>query len=60
MEKSLPKAVRTISRNPADAIGLNDRGRVAAGLRADRLRVRMNRIDMPTVRETRVNGERVC
>ena len=55
---SLPKAMRTVSCNPARAIGLNDRGEVAPGQRADLLRVRMNRAGMPTVRETWFNGER--
>ncbi len=55
---SLPKAVRTVSCNPARAIGLNDRGEVAAGLRADLLRVRMNRAGMPMVRETWFGGQR--
>lgn len=55
---TLPKAVRTVTRNPARAIGLMDRGEVALGLRADLLRVRMNRAGMPTVMETWLNGKR--
>lgn len=38
---SLPKAVATVSRNPAVMVGLVDRGEIARGLRADFLRVRM-------------------
>ncbi|MEA3252055.1 MAG: alpha-D-ribose 1-methylphosphonate 5-triphosphate diphosphatase [Pseudomonadota bacterium] len=38
---TLPQAVATASRRPAEAVGLNDRGRLAAGLRADLLRVRL-------------------
>ncbi len=38
---SLPKAVATVSRNPARMIGLHDRGELAVGLRADYLRVRV-------------------
>ena len=38
---SLPKAIATVSRNPARMIGLHDRGVVAPGLRADYLRVRL-------------------
>jgi alpha-D-ribose 1-methylphosphonate 5-triphosphate diphosphatase len=38
---SLPKAIATVSRNPARMIGLRDRGEVAPGLRADYLRVRL-------------------
>lgn len=38
---SLPRAVATATRTPAQAVGLEDRGRLAAGLRADLLRVRV-------------------
>ena len=55
---TLPKAVRTVTFNPARAIGMLDRGEVAVGQRADLLRVRMNRAGMPTVLETWVAGER--
>jgi len=55
---SLPKAVRTVTRNPARAIGLEDRGEVAPGQRADMLRVRMNRVNMPVVLETSLAGQR--
>ena len=55
---TLPKAVRTVTCNPARAIGLTDRGDVAVGQRADLLRVRMNRAGMPSVLETWVAGTR--
>lgn len=38
---ALPRAVATASRQPAEAVGLSDRGRLAPGLRADLLRVRL-------------------
>ena len=38
---SLPQAIATVSRNPAQRIGLTDRGEIAVGLRADFLRVRL-------------------
>ncbi|MEQ6889737.1 alpha-D-ribose 1-methylphosphonate 5-triphosphate diphosphatase [Halomonas sp. CS7] len=38
---SLPRAVATATRNPAAAVGLEDRGRLAQGLRADLLRTRL-------------------
>lgn len=38
---ALPQAVATASRTPAAAVGLDDRGRLAAGLRADLIRVRL-------------------
>jgi alpha-D-ribose 1-methylphosphonate 5-triphosphate diphosphatase len=46
---SLPKAVKTVTRNPARAIGLNDRGELAPGLRADLIRVKTSG-SMPIVR----------
>ena len=55
---SLPKAVRTVTLNPARAIGLQDRGQVAVGQRADLLRVRMNRAGMPSVLQTLYGGQR--
>jgi alpha-D-ribose 1-methylphosphonate 5-triphosphate diphosphatase len=55
---TLSKAVRTVTRNAARAIGLQDRGEVAVGQRADLLRVRMNRADMPMVLETWRAGQR--
>lgn len=45
---SLPKAVATVSRNPARTVGLPDRGAIAPGLRADFLRVRIVN-DIPVV-----------
>lgn len=55
---TLPKAVRTVTRNPARAIGLQDRGEIAPGQRGDLLRVRMNRAGMPMVTETWFGGTR--
>ena len=55
---TLPKAVRTVTCNPARAIGLQDRGEVAPGQRADLLRVRMNRAGMTMVIETWFGGTR--
>ena len=54
---SLPKAVNTVTRNPAHAIGLTDRGELAQGLRADIIRVRMS-AGMPIVRGAWHKGER--
>lgn len=45
---SLPKAMATVSRNPARMVGLDDRGEIARGLRADFLRVRVVN-DIPVV-----------
>ena len=54
---SLPKAVNTVTRNPAHAIGLRDRGELAPGLRADLIRVRLSG-EMPIVRGAWHRGER--
>mgnify|MGYP001576594317 FL=1 len=55
---SLPKAVATVSRNPARALGLEDRGEIAPGLRADLVRIRI--VDgQPVVRAVWREGQRV-
>lgn len=38
----LPKAIRAISKTPADSVGLHDRGELAVGKRADFIRVHDN------------------
>jgi alpha-D-ribose 1-methylphosphonate 5-triphosphate diphosphatase len=55
----LPKAIRLVSANPADAVGLHDRGRIAPGLRADLLRV-AERAGLPLPREVWRQGRRVA
>ncbi|MDF1582761.1 MAG: alpha-D-ribose 1-methylphosphonate 5-triphosphate diphosphatase [Methyloprofundus sp.] len=55
---SLPDAVKLVTINPAKAVGLNDRGEIAEGKRADLLCVDM--VDgYPQVRQTWVNGRLV-
>ncbi len=54
---ALPKAVNTVTLNPARAIGLHDRGELAPGLRADIIRVRLSG-SMPIVRGAWHKGER--
>ena len=54
---NLPKAANTVARNPAQAIGLADRGEIAPGKRADLIRVRECG-GMPVVRGTWCKGER--
>jgi alpha-D-ribose 1-methylphosphonate 5-triphosphate diphosphatase len=55
---ALPAAVATVTRNPARAVGLVDRGEIAAGLRADLVRVRL--VDgQPVVRVVWRAGRRV-
>ena len=55
---TLPKAVATVTRNPARAAGLADRGEIAAGQRADLIRVRVVN-GQPVVRSVWRGGERV-
>ncbi len=54
---SLPRAVATVSHAPAQALGLQDRGRIGDGLRADLLRVRGSIPDY--VAEVWVGGRRL-
>jgi alpha-D-ribose 1-methylphosphonate 5-triphosphate diphosphatase len=55
---ALPEAVAKVSRNPAQALSLYDRGEVVSGRRADLVRVAV--IDtMPVVREVWRQGRRV-
>ena len=56
---SLPRAVATVTRTPARAIGLNDRGEIAPGLRADLARVRRSGTRI-NVMQTWVLGQRVA
>jgi alpha-D-ribose 1-methylphosphonate 5-triphosphate diphosphatase len=66
----LPAASRLASANPAAAVGLDDRGRIAAGLRGDVIRVHAHRdapheqhpagIPVPVVRGVWRTGRRVA
>ncbi|MFP4538256.1 MAG: alpha-D-ribose 1-methylphosphonate 5-triphosphate diphosphatase [Dichotomicrobium sp.] len=55
----LPEAVAKATRNPARAVGLDDRGEIAPGLRADVIRV-CDSADAPRVRAVWCGGERVA
>ncbi|GGA28065.1 alpha-D-ribose 1-methylphosphonate 5-triphosphate diphosphatase [Dyella nitratireducens] len=54
---SMHKAMATVSRNPAKALGFGDRGSLKAGMRADVVRMRAVD-DLPIVRHVWVRGER--
>lgn len=55
---NLPKAVATVTCNPARTVGLHDRGEIACGLRADFIRVRV--FDgIPVVLEVWKAGQRI-
>jgi len=58
IDVTLPQAVRLASLSPARAVGLNDRGEIAAGRRADLVRVRVVG-DAPVVRSVWREGQRV-
>lgn len=56
----LPEAIRLVSRNPSEAVGLTDRGAIAAGLRADLVRVRATSGEPPVVCSVWREGHRVA
>jgi alpha-D-ribose 1-methylphosphonate 5-triphosphate diphosphatase len=55
----LASAVRTVTKTPAEAVGLADRGEIAVGKRADLIRVHVAR-DVPVVRGVWREGRRVA
>jgi alpha-D-ribose 1-methylphosphonate 5-triphosphate diphosphatase len=55
----LAAAVRTVTKAPAEAVGLCDRGEIAVGKRADLIRVHVAR-DIPVVRAVWREGQRVA
>ena len=57
-KKSLPEAVATVSRTPAQITELSDRGEITVGKRADLIRVAMDE-DTPVVANVWRAGERI-
>jgi alpha-D-ribose 1-methylphosphonate 5-triphosphate diphosphatase len=55
----LASAIRTVTKTPAAAVGLADRGEIAIGKRADLIRVHVAR-DVPVVRSVWREGQRVA
>ena len=55
----LAAAVRTVTKRPADAVGLTDRGEIAVGKRADLIRVHLAG-EVPVVRSVWREGHRVA
>ncbi|MFG1361899.1 alpha-D-ribose 1-methylphosphonate 5-triphosphate diphosphatase [Xanthobacter versatilis] len=55
----LPRAVRMVTKTPAEVAGLTDRGEIAQGRRADLVRVTLSG-DMPVVRAVYRAGQRVA
>ncbi len=58
LDMKLTEVVAKISLNPARIVGLDDRGEIAAGQRADLVRV-ATAGDMPVVRQTWRAGRRI-
>lgn len=58
-EISLPQALSMVTSTPARTVGLDDRGRIAPGLRADIVRLRQNE-GVPVVRGVWRQGRRVA
>jgi alpha-D-ribose 1-methylphosphonate 5-triphosphate diphosphatase len=59
----LPSAIRTVTKAPAEAVGLADRGEIAVGKRADLVRVRLVQqapVGVPVVRAVWNAGRRVA
>jgi alpha-D-ribose 1-methylphosphonate 5-triphosphate diphosphatase len=55
----LAAAIRTVTKTPAEAVGLDDRGEISPGRRADMIRVRTVG-DVPVVRSVWRTGNRVA
>jgi alpha-D-ribose 1-methylphosphonate 5-triphosphate diphosphatase len=55
----LAAAVRTVTKHPAEAVGLTDRGEIAVGRRADLVQVHTG-AGVPAVRATWREGKRVA
>jgi alpha-D-ribose 1-methylphosphonate 5-triphosphate diphosphatase len=55
----LASAIRTVTKRPAEAVGLMDRGEIALGKRADVIRVHVAH-DVPVVRSVWREGQRVA
>ncbi len=56
---ALPAALRTVTKTPAQAVGLRDRGEIAVGKRADLVRIRLTE-RVPVVRSVWCMGRRVA
>lgn len=55
---SFPQAIATVTGNPARKVGLDDRGEISTGKRADLVRFRMD-TDVPLILEVWRAGERI-
>lgn len=57
---ALPEALATVTCTPARMVGLDDRGEIAPGKRADIIRVRQAKDGTPVIRKVMRAGERVA
>jgi len=57
---SLPQSVALVTKNPAKAAGLEDRGEIAQGKRADLVRVTLPDDGVPIVRAVWRDGLRIA
>jgi alpha-D-ribose 1-methylphosphonate 5-triphosphate diphosphatase len=55
----LAAAIRTVTKTPAEVVGLDDRGEIAVGRRGDLVRV-YNKAAVPVVRAVWRAGQRVA
>lgn len=56
---TLPQAIATVTRNPAQAVGLDDRGEIAIGMRGDLVRFRKTR-RAPVIRDVWRGGVKIA
>jgi alpha-D-ribose 1-methylphosphonate 5-triphosphate diphosphatase len=56
---SLPEAIATVTRNPARAVGLDDRGEIAIGLNADLVRFHAGK-KVPIIRDVWRAGKKIA
>lgn len=56
---TLPRAIATITRNPARSVGLDDRGEIAAGQRADLVRFHVTK-KAPVIRDVWRAGKKIA
>ena len=56
---NLPKSISAVTKNPAIASGLNDRGIIEQGLRADLVRLSIKN-DIPIIRKVWANGKEIA
>jgi alpha-D-ribose 1-methylphosphonate 5-triphosphate diphosphatase len=55
----IPGAIRLVTKNPAEATGLHNRGEIAKGKRADLVRLKLHR-ERPIIREVYRAGSRIA